>query len=128
MIMPMDMEGLVDSLHKNGINLRYLGHIHGLLNNSQNHYFKRLIERTVLVRAFVKVLRKVSIEVNQETILALFVRLVNLFLGNKVVRDHLDGVQNSEEGRNNEGENGHSHKKTKKKKKNKKKKTKTDLQ
>lgn len=34
MIMPMDMEGLVDSLHKNGINLRYLGFIYNQLKNT----------------------------------------------------------------------------------------------
>lgn len=34
MIMPIDMEGLVESLHKNGINLRYLGEIYNLVNKT----------------------------------------------------------------------------------------------
>lgn len=91
----MDMEGLVDSMHKNGINLRYLGYIHSQLKNTQNHYFLRLIERTVFVRAFIKVLRKVSLEVNSETIISLFIRFTNMLLGNKTVRDIIDGVNSN---------------------------------
>lgn len=29
--MPMDMEALIDSLHKNGINVRYLGYLYELV-------------------------------------------------------------------------------------------------
>lgn len=81
MLMPLDMEGLVDSLHKNGINVRYLGHIYKSVCQTQNSYFKRLIERTIYVRCFVKLLRKMTFELNNETLLALFVHFINLFLG-----------------------------------------------
>lgn len=91
----MDMEGLVDSMHKNGINLRYLGYIHSQLKNTQNHYFMKLIERTVFVRAFVKILRKIALELNSETIISLFIRFTNIFLGNKTVREIIDGVNNT---------------------------------
>ena len=119
----MDMEGLVDSMHKNGINLRYLGYIHTQLQNTQNHYFLRLIERSILVRSIVKILRKISLEVNSETIISLFLRLANIVLGSKDVRDYLDGVKANEKNSMNGNENLSQNKKTKKnkKKKNKKK-------
>lgn len=79
--MPMDMEALVDSLHKNGINLRYLGFIYENVLKSQNKYLKKLIERTVFVRCLTKILRTIALEYNREILLALFVHLINLFLG-----------------------------------------------
>lgn len=126
MIMPLDIQGFIDSLHKNGINLRYMGHIYQQVCLTQNHYFKKLIERFVFVKAFVKFLRKVAIDTNNETLIALFVHLVNLFLGNQFVKQRMD---KSEVKTNTEmnGENG-TVKKSKKNKKKKKKSPRVEIQ
>lgn len=126
MIMPLDIQGFIDSLHKNGINLRYMGHIYQQVCQTQNHYFKKLIERFVFVKAFVKFLRKVAIDTNNETLIALFVHLVNLFLGNQFVKQKMDKSEVKAKTEMN-GENG-TVKKSKKNKKKKKKSPRVEIQ
>lgn len=56
--MVLDNETLVDILHSNGINIRYLGYINEISEKKfKNFYMTRLTERIIFIRSFNKFLR-----------------------------------------------------------------------
>ena len=56
--MVLDNETLVDVLHNNGINVRYLGYINKQSRTKfKNYYITKLTERIIFIRSFIKFLR-----------------------------------------------------------------------
>lgn len=79
--MILDNETLVDILHSNGINIRYLGYINEKSIKVKNHYLTKLTERIIFVRSFNKFLREVAIEEPKENFLVILVYFLNLMFG-----------------------------------------------
>ena len=126
MLIPMDMEALVDSLHKNGINIRYLGYINNLIKFQKNSYLVKLVEKTIFIRSMRKYFRGMVFEENSETFLKIVIQNLNMILGDDSVRNSIDEkikkVKNMLENPQNVEKKTKSHKKKNKKKKKKKRK------
>lgn len=90
MLIPMDSEALINSLHKNGINVRYLGYINNLIKAQKNSYLVKLIEKTIFIRAMRKYFRGMVFEENSETFLRIVIQSLNMILGNDIVRKSID--------------------------------------
>lgn len=82
LVMASDNETLIDTLHNNGINVRYLGLIHEKSKSIKNFYLTKLIERTIFVRSFNKFLREVAVDESKEVFLHIFIYFINLIFGN----------------------------------------------
>ena len=82
--MVLDNETLVDILHSNGINIRYLGYINETSQKKfKNFYITRLTERIIFVRSFNKFLRQVATEETNENFIRIFVYFMNLVFGSQ---------------------------------------------
>ena len=87
---PVDMESLVDLMHKYGINVRYLGRIHSTFDHKSQAHIAKLFERVILVRALRKHLREIAIELPKNDLLTVVVQALNIFLGDNDVRAFVD--------------------------------------
>ena len=80
--MVLDNETLVDMLHGNGINIRYLGYINESSEKKfKNFYMVTLTERIIFVRSFNKFLRKIATEETKDNFIIIFVYFMNLMFG-----------------------------------------------
>jgi len=110
---PLDIFALTESMHKLGINVRYIGKIYEELNKKAYPHLTKLIERFMIVRSLKKILRRMALDEDVQTFVECLVQCLNIILGNDLVRNMVDekiktiGVKRSSDG--------------KKKKKNKKK-------
>ena len=87
---PLDSKDLADSLHKFGINIRYVGRIYSQLNNRNHTHYMKLIERFVIIRSLRKLLREVAIDESKQTYIECMVQYMNILLGNDLVRNMTD--------------------------------------
>ena len=125
---PIEMDGLVDLLHKYGINVRYLGKILNSFEENKERFFKLLFQRIIIVRSTRKWLRKLALQFSTQEVLNITIHFLNCMLGDSEIVAHIDlklapthknGHNSSEKtttDKNNSAE-------TKNKRKNKKKKT-----
>ncbi len=122
MMVPLDMEGLVDQMHLNGINLRYFGKLHEMSISMKNIQISRLIERTVFVRALIKIFRQIAIKENRETLMKIVIQYLNMILGTDRVRQLIEEkIRKIKENLNkNEKNKPQQNRSQKKRKKNKK--------
>lgn len=121
---PIDMESLVEMLHKYGINVRYLGQIYHSFEHSTERFFKQLFERIILIRSLRKYFRKLALNLTFTEVLHVVVHFLNLILGDNEIRNHIDR-KNEPTGKTENTLNGNQAKAIEKssKRKNKKKKT-----
>ena len=110
---PLDVYGLTESMHRLGINVRYINKIYEGINKKAYPHMIKLIDRFVLLRSFKKILRQVALEEDVQTFVECFAQYLNILLGNDLVRKMVDDKINTQ-GNKKSVEN-------KKKKKNKKK-------
>jgi protein TIF31 len=122
LLVPMDMETLTSSMHKNGINLRYLGYIHSLIKTDGNNFLSKLIEKTIMVRSIRKYFRFIVFDESSELLLEIIIQNLNMLLGSDKVRNSIDEkILNENFGESNDKNSKNKNKKKKKNKKNKKK-------
>lgn len=86
----LDSFSLIEEMHKMGVNTRYLGKIYDMLDERQYYYLKRLIERVVLVRSFVKYVRFFMLKDEKPEFAPLIVHCLNYFMGDDNTRTLLD--------------------------------------
>lgn len=102
----IDKVSLIEEMHKLGINTRYLGIIHSMLNPSQHAFLKKLILKVVLMKSFVKYLREIVQENNKTDFAVLLAHCLNCLLGDEKTRANidskLDGNKAQKEEKNNE--------------------------
>lgn len=89
----LDQASLVEEVHKLGINVRYLGKIYSMLNNTQHAFVKKLIVRTVLVKSIVKLVREIVAADPSCDFQVLITHVLNSFLGDNASRAQLDNKQ-----------------------------------
>jgi protein TIF31 len=87
---PLDSKDLADSLHKFGINIRYVGKIYAQLHPRHHAHYIKLIERFVIIRSFRKFLRDIAIDESKQTYIDCMVQNINMLLGNDLVRNMSD--------------------------------------
>lgn len=92
---PLDIAGLTDTMHKLGINVRYIGKIYAVLNKKAYPHLARLMQRFVLVRSIKKILRAVALAEDTQTFSECFAQYLNLLLGNDLVRSMVDDKINN---------------------------------
>lgn len=87
---PIDMEGLIELLHKYGINVRYLGRILTQLDQPADKFFRVLLEKTILIRSLRKYFRKIALEMSVSELVQVITHFLNCVLGDSDVRGHID--------------------------------------
>lgn len=87
---PIDMEGLIELLHKYGINVRYLGRILAQLDQPTDKFFRVLLEKTILIRSLRKYFRKIALEMSVSELIQVITHFLNCVLGDADVRGHID--------------------------------------
>lgn len=87
---PLDINGLTDSMHKLGINVRYIGKVHESLNKKMYPHLAKLVERFVVVRCLKKILRRVALQEDLQTFVECLVQYLNILLGNDLIRSMAD--------------------------------------
>lgn len=124
---PIDMESLVELLHKYGINVRYLGKIYKQFDQPADRFFKLLFEKVILIRSLRKFFRRIALQMTCNELTQVITHVLNCVLGDSAVRAHIDQrVQqanpkaNGQEDKNSDQKeksaNGKKNKKNKKKK------------
>lgn len=87
---PIDMESLIELLHKYGINARYLGRIWSSLDGPNEKFFKLLFERAIIVRSLRKYFRKHALNLSVNELLNVIVHFLNCILGDAEIRSYID--------------------------------------
>ena len=87
---PLDITDFASSLHKFGINIRYIGKIYTLLNKKIHTHYRKLIERFVIIRSIRKLLREIALVETKQTFIDCVIQYLNMFLGNDLVRKMAD--------------------------------------
>lgn len=87
---PLDVAALTDSMHKLGINVRYIGQVYAALHKKAYPHLAKLMERFVLVRSLKKVLRRMALEEDAQTFAECVAQCLNIMLGNDLVRSMVD--------------------------------------
>ena len=97
----VDCESLVKTMHKNGVNTRYLGMLHSLVSEKGDpkkgktsqkkgyEWVHQMISFTILVRSFVKILREVVQKFDHENAIEVILQCLNLLLGDEGIRSEL---------------------------------------
>ena len=77
---PTDSESLEQTLHAHGVNVRYIGQIHALLEGKELHHLKTLLQREALVRSAKHIFNECLREVTDTHLAPLLAHLFNLLL------------------------------------------------
>ena len=87
---PLDSKDLASSLHKFGINIRYIGTIYAKLQPRHHSHYIKLIERFVIIRSLRKFLREIAIDESKQTYIDCMIQYINMLLGNDLIRNMSD--------------------------------------
>ena len=99
----IDCESLIQVMHKNGVNTRYLGNLLDLVSAKPNgeetqedfpvrkgyEWVQQLVQFTIMIRSFVKVLRELVKKYKHENSVEVILHCLNLLLGDEGVRREL---------------------------------------
>lgn len=107
----LDSETLTRTLHKNGVNTRYLGHLLDIVltksdsKEKQNplqpkqdyEWIQKMLSFVILVRSFIKTVREYVDQFDQENSMEVILHCLNLFLGDEGVRKEIQKKHGMEE-------------------------------
>lgn len=82
----IDCQNLIDIMHRNGINTRYLGIMHQICLKTTNKYVERLIEFCIIMRSFVKMTRDQIKKYKNDNPLKIILQCLNIFLSDDDMR------------------------------------------
>jgi protein TIF31 len=91
----IDCETLIQLIHKNGVNTRYLGHLYALVTTDKKtpkkgyEWVQRLISFTILMRSVVKYIREQIQKFEHESAIEISLHCLNLLLGDEGIRKQL---------------------------------------
>lgn len=123
---PIDMDSLLEMMHKYGINGRYLGRLTAQFDQPNDRFFRLLSERTILIRSLRKFFRRLALQMSPNELIQVIAHVLNCVLGDASVRAHIDqksvqtAAKNREKREDGAGEGPDRHANGKKKKSKKK--------
>lgn len=87
---PIDTDSLIESMHKYGINVRYIGRIWASFDGPNDKFFKLLFEKTILIRSLRKYFRRLALNLSINELLNVIVHFLNCILGDSEIRSYID--------------------------------------
>lgn len=87
---PIDMDSLIELMHKYGINVRYLGLICSQFDHPSDRFFRLLFEKAILIRSLRKYFRKIALQMSPNELIQVIAHVLNCVLGDSAVRSQID--------------------------------------
>ena len=86
----IDCISLVEILHKNGVNTRYLGHLYEMMDKNPHLYMKKLVEFCIMVRSFVNMCRDEIKRYENENSIEIILHCLNLLLAEREISEEIE--------------------------------------
>lgn len=103
----IDCETLIQVMHKNGVNTRYLGHLHQMVSTENregvftarkgHEWVHHTVSFTILVRSVLKFIREQILKYEHENAIEVVLHCLNLVLGDEGIRQKLQEKYASQE-------------------------------